>query len=124
MPTFEQQATEELKDALRAVLYRWHRGKKHAAGRDTLLRAIAVEEGQRVSERVMREAIKHLRRDGVLICSLPGVDGGYYIAETAQEFDEFVQREFAAKIADMSETLRRMQTSARATFEPEQPRLI
>ena len=64
----------------------------------------------------MREAIKQLRRQGHLICSMPGVDGGYYMAKSSAEYEEFRQVEFNAKITDMLETLRAMDAGARSQF--------
>jgi len=68
------------------------------------------------SERQVREMIKQLRRQGHLICSTPGNDGGYYLAQTLAEYQEFRDTEFAAKIKDMSETLRAMDNAAREQF--------
>lgn len=72
--------------------------------------------GFRASERQVREAIKQLRRQHHLICSMPGVDGGYYMAKTRAEYEEFRQVEFNAKITDMLETLRAMDAGAHSQF--------
>lgn len=92
-----------------------HRGRKNAIGRNRLTEAVR-RLGQPASERQVREAIKHLRRQGYLICSAPGDDGGYYWADTLEEYYEFRRMEYAAKIADMSETLRAMDRSAERIF--------
>lgn len=68
------------------------------------------------SERQVRETIKILRREGHLICSTPGNDGGYYMAMSRQEYENFRAAEYAAKIADMAETMRAMDAAARARF--------
>ena len=68
------------------------------------------------SERQVRETIKQLRRQGHLICSTPGNDGGYYLARSLAEYRDFRDAEFAAKIHDMSETLRAMDSAARDQF--------
>ncbi len=72
--------------------------------------------GFHVSERQVREAIKGLRRQGHLICSTPGENGGYYMASTLEEYREFRKNEYAAKIADMAETMQAMDAAARAQF--------
>jgi len=72
--------------------------------------------GFQASERQVRETIKTLRRDGHLICSTPGNDGGYYMARSRQEYEDFRAAEYAAKIADMAETMRAMDAAARAQF--------
>lgn len=68
------------------------------------------------SERQIREMIRTLRRQGYLICSVAGEDGGYFMAQTKLQYDEFRRREFASKISDMSETMRAMDDAARDQF--------
>ena len=75
-----------------------------------------TQSGFCASERQVRETIKTLRRQGHLICSTPGTDGGYYMAQIRIEYDNFRQAEFAAKISDMAETMRTMDAAARAQF--------
>ncbi|MEJ5201402.1 MAG: hypothetical protein WHV66_04130 [Anaerolineales bacterium] len=91
------------------------RGRQNAIGRNELT-ALVQRLGQPASERQVREAIKQLRRQGYLICSAPGADGGYYWANTLEEYREFRNMEYAAKIADMSETLRMMDSAAEKIF--------
>jgi len=91
------------------------RGRQKAIGRNELT-ALVRRLGQPASERQVREVIKHLRRQGYLICSAPGADGGYYWADTLEEYREFRNMEYAAKIADMSETLRKMDQAAEKIF--------
>lgn len=74
--------------------------------------------GFSASERQVREMIKQLRRRGHLICSTPGINGGYYMARSMEEYQEFRETEFAAKISDMAETLRAMDATAREQFGP------
>ena len=83
--------------------------------RGTLVIAVGMN-GFHVSERQVRETIKTLRRQGHLICSVPGNDGGYYMAASLEEYREFRKNEYAAKISDMSETMRAMDDAARAQF--------
>jgi hypothetical protein len=47
---------------------------------------------------------------------MPGVNGGYYLAETLAEFQEFDRAEFGAKIADMNETRQALLRAARMQF--------
>ncbi len=72
--------------------------------------------GVRTTERVVREAIKQLRRQGHLIGSAAGEDGGYYMVRTRDEYEEFMRIEFGAKIYDMLETKSAMDKSAREQF--------
>ncbi len=93
-----------------------HAGREQAIGRDALVKAIHYRTASFYHERLVRECIKQLRRQGHLICSMPGSDGGYYMASTKQEFDDFDQAEFGAKIADMNETRQAMLRAARVQF--------
>jgi hypothetical protein len=68
-------------------------------------------------ERKVRLAIVELRKEGHLICSSSG-DGGYYVASTWQEYDEFARVEYREKITDMAETLRAMDNAAAQTIGP------
>jgi hypothetical protein len=72
--------------------------------------------GFRTTERSVREAIRQLRRQGNLILSMPGDRGGYYMAATLDEYEEFIQFEFGAKIYDMLETKKAMDQAARDQF--------
>jgi len=92
-----------------------HVGREAAIGRGALVQAIA-KQGFRAHERQVRECIKLLRRKGHLICAMPGAEGGYYLAQTRDEFQEFDRAEFGAKIADMNETRQAMLKAARVRF--------
>jgi hypothetical protein len=110
----------------KAILYTlsWHVGKGKAIGRMDLVQSAEVR-ACKVGERVMRDTIRLLRREGQLICSAPGEEGGYYLAETWQEFQEFTRAEYEAKISDMSETLKAMKKAAVERWgEAQQPRLL
>lgn len=114
---------EGLGSAVLAVLND-HRGVENAIGRGMLVWKLRTM-GRAEHERVVRECIKQLRRKGHLICSTPGEHGGYYIATSKQEFLEFDQDEFGAKIADMNETRQAMLKAMREQFgEAVQGRLI
>lgn len=90
-------------------------GRENAIGRKELTELVG-RHGFRAHERQVRETIKALRREGHLICSAAGEDGGYYLAKDKREYDEFRQAEFAAKIVDMNETLRAMDAAAERQF--------
>jgi hypothetical protein len=98
---------------LRILTY--HVGRKQSIGRLNLVLEVR-KIGYAVVERQVRETIHELRRQGFLICSAPGADGGYYIAENRQEYLDFKQAEFDAKITDMAETVRAMDAAASDQF--------
>ena len=102
-------------DAAVLCVFEQHIGKKNVISRSGLVWKLAGM-GFAVDERPVRECIKQLRRVGHLICSMPGIGGGYYMAESKAEFDEFIQTEFDAKIYDMLETTAAMKQSARVRF--------
>lgn len=91
-------------------------GKKSAVGRSNLVELCHNEGFETITERQIRECIKYLRRNGHLICSVAGINGGYYMAASKEEFEEFDRLEFGAKIADMNETRQAMLKTADAQF--------
>lgn len=95
-------------------------GVQNAIGRQSLTSA-CVRQGVQASERQVRETIKTLRRKGVLICSMAGVDGGYYLPANKEEYEMFRKLEFAGKIKDMSETMRAMDEAAGRAWGGGQP---
>jgi len=92
-----------------------HVGRANAIGRNVLTTQVAMY-GSKTDERQVREQIKQLRRAGHLICSAAGEDGGYYMASSKQEFEEFDHSEFEAKIKDMAETRSAMRKAAERQF--------
>lgn len=121
------QLISEMPAGLERALLRtlsYHSGKANAIGRGMLMHELHGL-GMEVGERVMRHAIHKLRREGQLICSAPGEDGGYYLAATLEEFREFCERELHPKAMDMLETESAMKEAARQQFgEAVQVRLI
>ena len=103
-----------LDDAVSYILNQ-HRGRAAAIGRMRLVRLVNAN-GFHAHERVVRQTISHLRKQGELICSMPGEGGGYYTASSMKEFREFVDQEYRAKINDMHETLSAMQRAAEHKF--------
>ncbi|HMN12791.1 MAG TPA: hypothetical protein PKD55_10755 [Bellilinea sp.] len=93
----------------------FHKGREHAIGRADLVRDLAGM-GYRVSERAAREQISLLRKAGSLICSAPGRDGGYWLAASREEYEDFKHQEYLAKINDMRETLAAMDQAAERTW--------
>jgi predicted DNA-binding transcriptional regulator YafY len=113
-----QEEIKEMPVGLDRALLRilsFHPGREKAVGGSDL-RSLAAVSGFRVQERTLREALKQLRRQGHLICSAPGENGGYYLAANMAEFQEFARMEFEGKIADMSETLNVMRKAAVQQF--------
>lgn len=98
-------------------------GKAHAISRYSLLNRMQGA-GFDIGERELRDHIKQLRRDGKLICSTPGEGGGYYIATSPEEVEEFLDTELRAKRDDLSQTIHAIEQSAHRTFNQAQPSLL
>ena len=116
---------KELALLKRAILrtLSFHRGRLNPISRTDLVRAVSI---YNASERQIREQIKQLRRVGHLIGSAPGVDGGYYLITSLEEFNDFMCTEYMAKIKDMSQTANAMTKTARTQFGylVDQPKLL
>ena len=112
----------ELHQAILKILSA-HIGAKSAIGGKDLL-TILRRSGHPIDQRRMRLAISTLRRRGNLICSAPGIHGGYYLPQNEREFTDFLNTEYLAKICDMQETVNTMRAHARRVFTPTQLDLL
>jgi predicted DNA-binding transcriptional regulator YafY len=92
-----------------------HVGRGNAIGRADLVDALRGK-GFDVQERMVRRCIHDLRRAGKLVCSAPGDNGGYFMAESLAEFREFCDRELHPKAMDLLETESAMKEAARQLF--------
>ena len=99
-----------------------HIGRNQAILGDELTRRLQSQY-PRLDQRVVREAIHQLRRDGMLICAAPGASGGYYVASSWSELEEFASRELRSRAMDLLETEKRLLRSAERQFGP-QPNLF
>ena len=72
-----------------------------------------------ISDRQIRERIKQLRRSGHLIGSSSGENCGYYIITSPEDLQEFLVREYQAKINDMRQTVEAMTKSASQRWGPD-----
>lgn len=93
----------------------FHNGRENAIGRGEMVNMLK-QHGFDVHERQARQVIHDLRRDGHLICSAPGEAGGYYMAQSNKEVDEFIQRELHPKAMDLLETEKSIREAARQKF--------
>lgn len=106
-------------------LIQFHKGKDQAIKRMLFLKRIRENGFIKLDERQMRYAIHDLRRQGHLICALPGKKGGYYLANSRFEYMEFKNQELLPKITDMMETVKEMDRAAEDMFgNSYQPSLI
>ena len=73
-------------------------------------------------DRAMRKAIENLRKQGYLICHRKDSDGcygGYYIAASKAEYEDFRTREYKSRIISLADTLRGMDKAAEVKFGEE-----
>jgi hypothetical protein len=103
---------------------------QHRIGRDQaingkLLLKTVQDFSQTVNDRSIRLVINLLRKRGVPICSTGGVDGGYWIAASAAELDEFINRELRSRIGDLQEQCNALRKTQRQLWgEGVQRRLL
>jgi hypothetical protein len=105
--------------AERAVLrvLGFHIGRENAVGREALVMAVH-KLGFPVHERVVRACINQLRKDGNMICSTGGFDGGYWIARDWEELNEYLDRELRSRVKDLAEQMRALEQEGNRKWGP------
>ncbi len=91
---------------LLAVLER-HRGRENCIGMGELWRKVFHRPYRHLinDTRPLRSLIRELRRQGHPICSTSDkYNPGYYLAETAEEMEEFIARHERRGLASLSQT--------------------
>ncbi|MDL1909731.1 hypothetical protein FBQ81_03405 [Chloroflexi bacterium CFX6] len=121
--------TDEQLDAEALHILKQHVGRKNPIGRWELVAKIfgpvapQYQNDSNVADRQVRDAVKRLRNQGVLICDM-GDGLGRYLAETLEEYQAFRLR-YGSRAYEVLETLREMDKSAEREFgNILQPRLI
>lgn len=108
----------------RAILriLQFHKGANNAILRKRFVAALKSHGFDMTrDDRPMRAAINQLRKQGHPICSSGGVNGGYYMATSRAELDDYIGREVQSKINDYSAQIKAM----RNAFPPDnQMRMI
>ena len=77
-----------------------------------------------LTDRQLRQQVKALRRQGNLIGSVSGANGGFYLIISLDEFNEFIQSEYLLKVQDMTETARLMARTAQRQWGADSVQLI
>ena len=98
------------------IILSFHVGRRNSISRAHLCAAL---KDLKISDRQVREQIKQLRRSGHLIGSLSGENGGYYLITTPDDLQEFLRREYQAKISDMRQTVEAMTKTASQRWGPD-----
>ena len=87
----------------------FHEGSSNAISRFSLIMECASH-GFPESDRQIRACINMLRKAGHPICSTGGEGGGYYMATSRAELDDYIMREPQARINDFSEQIKAMRS--------------
>jgi len=112
METYIQNLPAGLERAvLRALVFRV--GQENAISRYKLL---ALVKAHARNERDLRLVINQLRKDGFPICSTGGKRGGYWLAGSAAELDEYMDRELKSRIKDQQEQLNALTRTRKAMW--------
>jgi hypothetical protein len=116
------------KDLLQSVILEvleQHRGRGNPIRSPELEQTFFHQTGMKVDGSQIRAAMNALRKDGVLIGSASGSSPkGYYMIETWNEYDQFIQRELGARLVDLSQTISAMNKSAERKLLTLQPELF
>lgn len=90
--------------------------------RPTLVRAVwgiwnrFIGDDVKPKERKIRNTIRDLRKEGALILSTGGAQGGYWKAESLEEVKAFIEEEYRSRAFDMLHTASKMYAAAQKQF--------
>lgn len=109
---------DELIDNLPAGLDRamlrileFHKGRENAISRGQLVLDL-TKHGFEVHEREARAMINQLRKHGIEICSTGGERGGYWLATSQEEIQDFTHKELRPRALDLLEQAEAMEKAA------------
>lgn len=77
-------------------------GRDNAISRRALL-SLVQSCHPKTTDRQLRACVNKLRKDGVMICSTGGEDGGYWMAANWDELSEYLDREVISRLTDLAE---------------------
>ena len=109
----EPSPSVELIRAIRSCLSP-HVGRHNAIAREHLFNLVYHQ--VTTTDRQLRAAINFLRKQGELILSTGGEKGGYWLAQTRQEAEEYLQAELLSRISDLSQQERAMRVEIDRRF--------
>jgi hypothetical protein len=119
--------TDELKTIIvKELIDNGHIGRQNTILCQYLIDNIYRDYRITCTEAEIRRAISSARKDGCLIGSASTAKPhGYYMIQTMDEFNNFIQQEIGARLADLSQTVRAMEKSAEKKLViPIQPELV
>jgi hypothetical protein len=115
-----------LENMIITILNNGHQGRINAIKCPDLIKELLTGYGLETTSVEIRSAVNTLRKNGNLIGSASGSKPhGYFMIETSQEFNDFIQQELGARLADLSWTIKAMNTAAYVRFnDAHQPTLF
>lgn len=94
----------------------WHQGKQDAIKSRELVQELKQLGWWGDVHRDMRVQINKLRKLGALICSAGGNDGGYWIAASWDELEEYLQRELHSRAMDLLDQEKHLRAAAESVW--------
>jgi hypothetical protein len=113
-----QKIIDELPTGLERTILdvlRLHVGREKAVSRFDLISNLSLL-GYIGHERTIRACINKMRKDGILICSTGGENGGYWIPENWDELVEYLNIEIHPRAMDLLEQEKAMKAKAEQTW--------
>jgi len=92
----------------------FHRGHQNVISRKTLIKNLDSI-GFKVDDRKVRACINKLRKSekpGSWICSTGGIEGGYWMAESQEELEEYIRQEQESRLKDFAKQTKAMRVAA------------
>jgi hypothetical protein len=92
----------------------FHRGHKNVISRKKLINDLRSL-GFHIDDRKVRACINQLRKSekpGSWICSTGGENGGYWMAESQEELEQYIQREQESRLKDLAKQAKAMRIAA------------
>lgn len=81
------------------------------------LTALVNRHGYNLSERMTRDTVSKLRKEGVLILSVSKTGGGYYMSQSMEDYLEFRNHNILPRVTDMQDTMKQMDRAAQREYK-------
>lgn len=112
----QQTIKDDLLCGLVLAILEHHQGRENAISRSALLLELATG-GNPTHDRVCRAAINALRKSGTPICSTGGIAGGYFLAASQKELEDYIDCELHSRAMDLLEQEKAMRQGAAAWLQ-------